>query len=315
MVGVPLVVLTLLLTAENLETAKAVESPAGGSINGPWAMAELSLSGSGAVSPGQSVVGLGGDLTLTGGFGFQVGEVRLSPTARFAIGPRQYFATGPDRFPFTVGWTPIALAMAAPDLLNDTRVTGLRLTPVVGLTVPTTTGPFEGTVPLTTLSIAGQLERRFGPVELAYRLEGSSSPCFPIRSFSRTVALGVLGCANEWAIGNRIFAEGWAGESVSLALGLSWGVRWSVYPQLQVPGCVSGTACDPTLAFPPSHSLSAQALITWVFTKRFGTTLELISTHLPPASAFSGSGLSIVSASLSFWFRTDAVLQRNWLDR
>jgi hypothetical protein len=322
MVAAPVVLVALLLSAENLEIESLVDAPARGSVNGPWALIELS----GATSLAQTVTpspvsisamtfSLGGELAATGGIGFQVRSVRFSPTARFSMGPRLTTSTIPGSNFVNVGWSALGLALAAPDLIDDTGRTGLRFTPVFGVTVPTSPGAFVGNAPVTTLSLAGQLERRFGTVELAYRLEGSSAPCL-IGAPSSSGPFS-FGCGTTWVLSNRLFAEGWLAESFSVALGMRWLVRWTGYSPPTVPGCAAGSACDPTLAsrLPAGHNLSVEARATWAFTQRFGTTLELNFAHLPPASPFQSSSTSIFGGSFIVWFRTDAIIQRNWLDR
>jgi hypothetical protein len=145
--------------------ARAV--PAVGSTVGPWAWMELGgYVGSGTfVEP--SNFGSGGPWTkVSTGWGFEVGRVHLRPAAHFGLGVELGDRDTAIRIP-SVFMTPLALSLAATDLLDE-GFTGLRLTPAVGLTIPTL---LDAGTPFTTLSVALQLERRFGPIEVALRSE------------------------------------------------------------------------------------------------------------------------------------------------
>ena len=124
-------------------------------------------------------------------------------------------------------------------------------------------------------------------------------------------------CLSSWTLSNKLFAEAWFG-SLSFALGLGWTTRWEVLPESQA--CVPGLACVRIPPLDPTHNVSARLLGTWAFTERFGTTLELNFSHVPGTSSLNDSfavyrSNSAMGGSLSIWFRTDGVLQRNWLDR
>lgn len=292
----------LLLSAEGLVAAKEVDAPARGSVNGPWALVDLAFAG--VVPFGTTDLGLfGGDLALTGGVGFQVGEVRFSPTARFSISPRISFGTT-SQVPFSVWRSPVELALAVPDLLNDRKVTGLRLTPVFGVTVPTRSDAFDGREPATTLSLAAQLERRFGPVELAYRLEGKADRCVdaPPRVTGQGVfAMISFACKSAWSLSHTLFAE-WFVDSFSIALGLGWVTRWTITDLPAV--CPTANSClDRVVRATVNHTPSAQVRLTGAFSRYFGVALEL---HL------NGP---FIAANFGAWFRTDAIIQRNWIDR
>ncbi len=315
------VLVALLLTADNLEVEKTVDAPARGSVNGPWAFVDLAFFGASAVprrSPvdSESPMLVGGDLTLTGGAGFQIADVRFSPTARFSIGPRGYLNSADWERSTPATWSPLALGLAAPDLVNDKNVTRLRVTPVLGVTVPTSPSSFEGTTPLTTISLGGQLERRFGSVELAYRLEGNSAPCVGAPSPMNVGVVGptVAPCRTSWSLANSLFAEAWFGN-FSVALGASWAARWSVRSLAGL--CVSADTCiPPTVQTSTRQYLLAQALATWAFSKRFGATLEFSFSSVVGLGTDGKIGAtSGLGGALSVWFRTDEILQRNWLDR
>jgi hypothetical protein len=281
--------------------------PAVGSVPGPWAVADLGLS---AVAPPPSATFLGpsaivsGTLLLEGGVGLQVGNVRLSPTARFSAGPALSIPGGAGFI-----WSSLALALAAPDLINEQHLTGLRLTPVFGVTVPTHPGAFTGEAALTTLWVATQFERRFGPVELAYRLEGSRSfvadGCDPFR-----------GCYfPEWVLSNRLFAEAWLLPSFSIALSLSWVVPWFAIPPIALPaGCARGTVCDPNVFLARSGTAAASVRVTWAFAPHFGATFDVGGAYIPPLPSGGFAPVASFSLGLSLWFRTDPSLARNWLD-
>ena len=78
MLAAPVVLVALLLSAETI----ALDAPARGSVNGPWALVDLSFLGATSVPryTASSPAILGGQLALNGGLGFQVGSVRFSPT-------------------------------------------------------------------------------------------------------------------------------------------------------------------------------------------------------------------------------------------
>lgn len=294
MLSTPLALATLLLAAEPV--------PAQGSVPGAWGFFEQGLGANWSSVPGnpdgQGVIGL--PLTLTGGVGIRAGRVRLSPTARFTVEPAVLFPNGGGG----LRWSSVALALAATDLL-DHAGTGLRLTPVFGLTVPTDPRAFEGIKEFTTLTVAGQLERRFGILELAWRLEGR-------RRFSLSACDSPAFCSGAgWAFDNRLFAEAWLLPSLSVALGVSWLMSWNAV----------GANARGNEQHWLQKTARAELVFTWAFARRFGLTLEGTAAALPPAEfpaawgIAPAQGTTAFGGSLSFWFRTDPSLARNWLER
>ena len=311
------VVVGLVLSAEGLEVTKEVDAPARGSVNGPWAMVEGSFLGAGqtAVAFSAPPAAIGSDLELVGGIGFELGGVRFSPTARFSLGPR--VSINPTQF--TMGWSALAFALATPDLINDTKFTGLRFTPIIGATFPTHPNAFVGgQVPVSVLRVAGQLERRFGTLEVAYRPTASTTQCQPIRSNAPGAPL-IFPCLSTWNLSNRLFAENWFTKSLSAALGVSWSMQWiDLKGTLTSPGpCGAVIDCEALAILngrKPTHSVAAQLLVSWAFSELFGGTLEFNVSHGPTVESLSRS-VTAVAGSVSVWFRTDGQLQRNWLDR
>lgn len=199
---------------------------------------------------------------------------------------------------------PIALTLAANNLLDD-AATGLRLTPVFGLTVPTSRDP---ALPVTSFSLALQLERRFGPVEVALRTEGSkpvygAPPGFMFLS------------RPEWGLGNTLQVEGWFLPRLSLGASLAWNLAFS-FP-----------ASGPDGTPPPNtrHRTTARVFLTWAFARLFGLTFEVNTTQSPlhldgrsvrfPFLSFGAWETNATVLSLNLWFRSDVTLQRNWLER
>ena len=305
------VVVGLVLSAEQLEVAQAADGPARGSVDGPWAFVDLGLISSGSTSAGlsQPPTVLGSDVELVGGFGFHIGDVRFSPTARFSFGPRVSVQNPPQ---VTMAWSSLAFALAAPDLINDSKFTGLRFTPIIAATFPTHPQAYVGgQVPITVIRAAGQLERRFGSLELAYRGTGSTTRCQPIPQVPSVPFR--FPCTSTWDFANRLFAENWFTRNLSAALGLGWSLQW-----LDISGtfspCPNTVDCDLINGKKPTHSIAATTSVSWAFSELFGGTLEVQFSHTFGTGFLTGPSSSL-GGSISVWFRTDAQLQRNWLDR
>ena len=276
---------------------------ASGSVVGPWTFQEAgAFLGTGTFADFDTFGSAGFATNLTVGWGFEAGPVHLRPAARFAL---SYDFVMPDaELGRRLGLTPIALTLAANNLLDD-PVTGLRLTPIVGLTVPTSGDP---ALPLTFLSVALQLERRFGPVEFALRTRGSKSVYGQPPGFmasSRTEA--------TWA--NTLLVEGWITPRLSLGASLAWNLGFSL--------SAAGTgATGPLIA---RHLTVGRVFFSWAFARLFGLTFEVETTQNPlhldgrsvrfPFLSFGAWETNATVLLLGLWFRSDFTLQRNWLER
>lgn len=147
--------------------AVVAAEPAQGSASGTFAFGDLSGSFvTNVPSPGevrQSVAS--GTAAAIVGYGFDVGHVRLVPSLRGSFGGSGDLGRRPE-----VRFIPqLDLAFSATDLVNETH-SGLRFSPVVGFSHG---ARFTGRWATETLVRAGfSLERRFGPVEVAWRAQG-----------------------------------------------------------------------------------------------------------------------------------------------
>lgn len=272
--------------------------PARGSTEGPWAFAEMGVTSNFATGP-QRFNRFGGDLSAAVGVGLSVERIRLSPMASFSAGPR-VSDVGASTPLVSVEWSSLGVSLAAPDLLNETRLTGLRLTPSLGITIPTGVSAFVGFSELTRLSAAIQLERRFGRVELAYRVEGAHLPC-----------VIQVSCVTRWDLDNTLFLEAWLLPELSLAFGATWSMTWlALEDGMPRRSCGVGDTCqfDAAADRQPNKSARSRLLLSWAFTSLFGATLE---SH---AAIFVGRPASL-GVNIGVWFRTDPLLDRNWLDR
>lgn len=281
---------------------------------GPWSFLEAGGSlGAGTFVDPQLFSMAGLWTSLTAGWGFDAGPLHLRPSARFSFA---YELTLPDQ---SVGsratWTPLVLSLAATNLLDEPR-TGLRLTPAFGLTVPTSV---SRSTPLTTLSLALQLERRFGPVELAFRSEAAK----PLYGLSTTPPSLCYACPIEeqprvnWFWENSLQAEGWITDSFSLGLSLAWNIAWGF------PVPIEQTS--PYASAVGARSLTTgRVFVSWAFTRLFGLSFDLNTTQ-PPLDGLQRVRFPFLSLgswaenrtvlSLSLWFRTDVALARNWIER
>ena len=290
---------------------------AAGSVVGPWSFQEFgAFLGAGTfVEPAN--YGYAGLWTnLTAGWGFEAGRVHLRPSARFSLG---YELTVPDleagsRF----SWSPLALSLAATNLLDEPR-TGLRLTPAFGLTIPTS---LSRSTALTTLSLALQLERRFGPVELALRSE-VGKPLYAafatLPSLCRTCPIEAQPNVN-WTWGNTLQAEGWITDSLSLGLSLAWNIAWG-FPLAGVTGQNGPSVGTRDL-------ITGRVFASWAFARLFGVSFETNTTQTPlfidrdgtrrvrfPFLSLGSWADNATVLFLSVWFRTDVALARNWIER
>lgn len=261
---------------------------ASGSANGHWGYAEsgLTLGPGTLIDPGTSGE-LGIRTSAAAGWGFQRGGVRIVPSA--AISWSHPIISLAPLFIHAV--SPVDLRVAAPDLLSE-KLSRLRLTPVLGFTLPT----LPGSTLLTLLSLGAQLERRFGPVEVAYRAEAG-----------RSVSTGVA--TEAWYLFNRLLAEGWLLPSVSAAVGFGLLAGW--------PERIAAAA-----ALPSFFSTTVQ--LNFAVDRHVGVGFSM-DTLLPttdamgrvafPFYAVGAERQNLTTFSLRLWLRSHERLQRNWLDR
>jgi hypothetical protein len=201
-------------------------------------------------------------------------------------------------------WEPLALdagarlarldlRVAVPDLFGE-RLTRLRLTPLAGFTLPVTGRR------VTAVTFGVQLERRFGPIEIAWRTEGSKSAV--IEGWQAPQSAALL---------NRLLVEGWLLPYVSASIRFDLVSRW-LEPELVFP---SG---------PPPTLRQADAFVTAVqlnfaLHALAGFTFSM-ETSMPAGLAFPFYAVGREAENLTtflvrLWLRSDARLQRNWLDR
>lgn len=293
------------------EPQKVVASPpprfAAGASTGPWAWMEL---GTIASPPNNYEMTLAQWTQLTAGWGFDAGPVHLRPAASFQLAYNLGLLDTPSSSRFEPG--PVALSLAASNLLDDERHTGLRLTPALGLTIPTQVG---AEIPWSTFSMALQLERRFGPVELAWRAQ-AGKPFFPAPApCLQPIFCSVSRNPINWFLVNSLQGEGWITPSLSVGLRLGLEVAWN---QL-LPGGLgipAQTVADTRL------STSGHAWISWAFVRLFGLSADLFNVQsfrradgTVRVPFFSFERPDQLRVSLSLWFRTDFALARNWLER
>lgn len=188
--------------------------PAQGSAVGPFLYADVDgsflaspLEGRPAVSPSTGVVG---------GIGVEVAHFRLVPTVSFGVWQRTPLL--PDQ-PLNFAWV-FSTALSATDLVHE-RHTGLRLSPVIGFSHAATR---LTQAPSTLLNAGFALERRFGPVEIAWRPRGR----YYFSSY-RCEAGGI--CVEpEWELANSVWLEGWVLPQLSVGGGLNWTATWGDVP-------------------------------------------------------------------------------------
>lgn len=264
--------------------------PARGSAKGPWVFADLNLAAGGTLGESRVVAP---STSATVGFGIDIAHFRLNPSVTGHFG---------FQFPlqevFAVFMNPVFVdfTLYATDLLAE-RVTGLRLSPLFSVAH---TPHIEGRVlPETVLKLGLVVERRFGPVEVSYRPEGrrffADGNCAYASSF----------CLEpEWEISQRLFVEGWLVPSFSLGAGVSWWATW---------GDPHGALLTPP-PYSAKHHIGAYALATWAFSRFFGASIGAQYTHGPQWMQLTWSTNNI-TAFVSLWVRSDAGIQRNWLER
>lgn len=282
-----------------VEVPNPLWQPARGSAKGPWAFVEASgWLGSGTfVNP--DLYGFGGlQNGIVAGWGFEVDTLRFVPSIGFAWGVQLF-----EQADFA--WTPISVRLAMPDLFYEKWLTMIRVTLLVGLTIPTNELRLT---PYTTGTFALQLERRFGPVEVAYRVEGG-------RSFVELLT-GAPRQQNTWLLTNRFFVEGFILEWLSVAFGFGVLSSWS---DAINDGGVPATS-------PAAHRdlFNTTVQINVALTRFVGLNLGMDNTMpaLDPAGrprfpfyAFGAATMNYATFELRFWVRTDPQIQRNWLDR
>lgn len=306
---------------------------AAGSVPGPWAFMELGTRLGAATFVDPEYYGdVSLQTTLSAGWGFEAGKVHLRPSMRFAAG---YQLTLPDA---EVGtrWSlsPIALSLAATNLVDEPR-TGLRLTPAFGMTIPTLVEPG---IPLTTLSLAAQLERRFGPFEVALRTE-VDKPFYvslsvpPCASRICVGSGGVPSSAFNWAWVNTLQAEGWIIDSLSVGASLGYGIFWragavDVVDEYTPKGLDSNGNPIAGVGAGRRDLTRGNIFVNWAFTRLFGVSLDITTVQTPlvvgsdgvkrvrfPFLSFGSWADNATTFSINFWFRTDVALARMWIER
>jgi len=285
------------------ETPERAARFAAGSARGPWTFQEFgAYVGTGTFVRPELFALAGLTSSAVFGWGFDVGPVHLRPSVRTGWG-LSLAPSDPETTPLTHG--PLSVRLAATNLLDEPR-TGLRLTPIVGLTVPLPGfDPRED--PLTTLLVALQLERRFGPVELAVRGDVGKPASAPEAS------RGVFGV--DWWWSATALVEGWILDSLSAGASFSW-------QSTQVFSSI-----DPLLGGRPTfiNQTVGRLFLSWAFARLFGVTLETQTVRRPfdpntgqfrfPFLSFGAWADNSTVVLVSLWFRSDVTLQRNWLER
>jgi hypothetical protein len=298
---------------------------ASGSALGPWA-----LIGAGAFVGGGTFVepelyGFAGLFTnVAAGFGFDVGPVHLRPLVDVALNAAVALPEDDRRSRFWA--SPVSLSLAATNLLDE-KTTGLRLTPAVGLTIPTSLGR---SVPITLLSGAIQLERHFGPIEVALRSE-VGKPLYAEYPAICTICEYVAQPRFNWFWINTAQAEGWFNESLSLGLSYAWNIAFGFpVPSSQVamaPRDPNGNYLSPTYVS-TTDTVTGRVFFSWAVSRHFGVSLDLTTTQPPflvdatgtrrvrfPFLSFGTWAQNDTVVSLGAWFRTDVAISRNWIER
>lgn len=279
----------------DLPVPDEVSAPAKGSVPGPWAFVALGgFVGNGTFFDLVRFGNAGGNGVVVAGAGLDVHGVPLAVTASWTprVDVNGSALGGIGRMGAAVVYNnaPVAFTVAAPEVLFERRYTGLRLTPFFAVTAPTTS---YKTGPLTTVSGAVQLERRFGPLELSYRVTTSrvfSASARPTTFFSP-----------QWLFANRMFAELWLTPRLSLAVGATITPTWA----------------DLGFNVVQLTFTTGTMQINWAFNDLLGVTFDVATEDRAPVLQFplySSSSSQGTRFVLQLWFRTDAALQRNWLD-
>jgi hypothetical protein len=306
---------------------------------GPWGFFELGGGlALGSLGDLYSSPGLGGWLSLSGGWGANAGRLRIRPALQFAIG---LFGPPQSETGQLLSWTPVGLTLSAVDLLDEalTGPVGIRLTPMVGLTIPTSAAP--GGFVLTTISLGIQIERRFGPIELALRARAGKPVVVAssgLTSVSRGDGTSIVLCRNAesicsgppaaptWVLADSFLAEGWIVESLSAGFELSWDFAWRTSVADTRDG-YSSTTLDsngnPVTQTGPrvftSVTSGSRFFVSLAPFKYLGLTLELTNVvrhgGLPQFPFFSAGRGFYPVASVNLWVRTDPAIQRNWLEQ
>jgi len=304
--------------AASVAHAEPSGTHAAGSVPGLWAFAEGGGFASSARELNRLVGGLGPWTMLQAGYGADAGPVRLRLSLRFRVAadlvPDDLPGAIINDRPLSVGWTPIDLRLAAADLLDE-RHTGLRLTPSLGVTIPTW---LSSAMEYTSLLAALQLERRFGPVELAWRAE-ARKPFFPAGDPCRDIRTGCSFGTNrvDWTLENSLQGEGWITPWLSIGMRLGVLVSWNkLLPAIfDIPAQTVANSRVLT---------SGHLFFSWAFVRRVGLSLDLTSAQTAfradgrvrfPFFSFENTSSNRLELSLSVWFRTDELIARNWIER
>ena len=298
---------------------------AAGSVQGPWAFLELgSFLGTGTFVEPDYFGYAGLQTVLNAGWGFEVGRVHLRPSMRFGAA-YELLHIDAERSRWLV--TPIALSLAATNLLDEPH-TGLRLTPALGVTIPTL---LEPGIPVTTFTLAAQLERRFGPVEVAFRTQVGKPVYVPVQSSCRLCFYADVPPAVAVAWENTIQAEGWILDSLSIGASLGLAMYWraSASSDEYTPQGIDANGnpvASPGLG--RRDLTTAHVYVNWAFTRLFGASLDVTTVNTPlfvdkngvkrvrfPFLSFGSWADNTTTIWISFWFRTDVALARYWIER
>ena len=274
----------LLLALTALLLSAEEPAPAQGSVKGFFLFAELNATAGSNLNFRGPVYAP--KVSAVGGYGGSLEGVRLSTTLRAEVAGRWV----PFEDQTRINPLLFAVTLALPDAGSDRAGTGLRITPAIGVELSVINDPAPGddrvSARLLTPWLGGQLERRFGPLELAYRLEARVMP--------------VGRPAFEFA--QRLLAEVWVVPSLSFAASLDWFTAWGFAPSALGRSVV------------PTNLARVRVIGSWNFSPIVGLVVEGTLHH-----AFAWEGLTFsdnaYSATVGFTFRTDALLERNWIDR
>ncbi len=270
----------------------------------------------GMFAGGSSILGQG---QLFGGWGFRVFNRRLSLTAALTgtvVATDAYFEEINRQAWFDLAPLLLTAAMTLP-------LDGLVLVPMLGVTLPTRNG--FGSDPVIALQPQVRVRAQTGsllfgaaaylnvPVVTLWGPQDNET-FVPRRCLPETARCRMPVGREHWRIGLSLQAEFWAWQGLSVGLRVGAELREEDLGQLFIAsGSPEGVAFIPSWT---ALDLNGSMFASWALTDHFGVTTTFGNTWGRHASVAFGS---IVGASweatLSVWFRTDARLNRFWLDR
>lgn len=283
--------------------AAVAAEPAQGSARGVWAYGDVSGEYTNSFLAPGNAGRLGAGTAAVVGYGFDVGKTRrIVPTVHGFLG----FDSSVERggIDFALG---LDAALSFTNLFQE-KYSALRVSPVFRVGHDARPQWAEaGTNTTTQLSFALTHERRFGPVELSY-----TPAVRHLFSSSRCLRAGLC-LVPDWELTQSLFIEGWALPALSFALGAWWTVAWGLPNNVKRAPPIPAYA-PPIQSFPPQHLVGGSASVTWA---PFSFGGFAASAHYSRAIQWSGVTFSsdVLVGVVSLWFRTDAKLQRNWLER